>query len=351
MSETYFARVRAATGSRFWVNNPTSEEVELALANGAMGCTTNPAFGGNLVRRAPDEILPIVRDCLKLDLDDAHTAERVQAELVRRIAERFLPLHEQSAGREGFVSLQGAPEADTEADHITREARDARRIAPNVAPKIPATAPGLIAMETLVEEGSPVIVTEVFSLAQVVETCERWLAVTQRTRVAPPFFMSPITGIFGDHLRKVAARDRLEVGADAIEIAGVLLARRCFALVRERQYPVTLLYGGARTRLDFTGLVGGSMAATINWSTAAELLDADLAVASTISDPVDPAVERALTESFPDVGQALDVGGLALEDFEAFGPVQHFRDNFISGWQAVLGMIASERAAPGAAGT
>lgn len=345
MAESYFERVRAATGTRFWVNNPTSEEMDLALANGAMGCTTNPAYGGNLVKRSPGEVLPIVRACLSSSDDDRAVADLVQHRLVGRIAERFLPLYERTGGREGFVSIQGAPEADTDAAAILHEANLGRRIAPNVTPKIPATAPGLQAFEQLVADGSQVIVTEVFSVAQLIEVCERWLAVTGRTGVRPPFFMSPITGIFGDHLKKVAARDGLDVAPAAMEMAGVLLSRRCFQVVREREYPVILLFGGARIELDFTGLVGGGMAATINWSTAADLLAGDPAAVATITDPVDPEVERVLVDAFPDVRASLDPGALSVDEFEAFGPVQHFRDAFIAGWNAVLAMIAEQRQA------
>ncbi len=344
MNEHYFQRVRATTGGRFWVNNPTIEEMDLALEHGAMGCTTNPSYGGNLVKRAPAEVLPLVRECLADSDDDEVVATLVQRRLVGRICERFLPLYERTGGTEGFVSIQGAPEADTDGGHILREGRDARTIAPNATPKIPATLPGYEAMEVLVAEGSQVIMTEVFSVAQVVETCERWLAVTGRTGVRPPFFMSPITGIFGDHLKKIARRDGLDVPDAAMEMAGVIVSRACYQVVREREYPVTLLYGGARIELDFSGLIGGGMAATINWSTAAELIEADPPARESVTDRVDPAVVGLLIDRFPEVRQALDLHGLSSEEYEGFGPVQHFRDAFIAGWTAVREMIARERA-------
>jgi transaldolase len=155
--------------------------------------------------------------------------------------------------------------------------------------------------------------------------------------------MSHITGILGDHLKKVAAADGLDAPVATLELAGVLLSRACYRVVRERGYPVLLLFGGARIELDFSGLVGGSMAATINWSTAAALLADPPPAVATIEDPVDPAAERALVETFPDMRRALDPEGLSLEEFEGFGPVQHFRDNFLAGWHAVRAMVAAER--------
>ena len=344
MAEHYFERVRAETGGRFWVNNPTSEEMDLALAHGAMGCTTNPGYGGSLVKRVPDEVLPVVRHALAESDDDETVAEVVQQRLVGRICERFAPRYEETDGREGFVSIQGAPERDTVGSDIIRAAEAAWAIAPNATPKIPATMPGYEAFEYSVRKGSQVIVTEVFSVAQVIETCERYLRVTAEAGVRPPFFMSPITGILGDHFKKLAQRDGLDVPAAAMEQAGVILSRACYEVVREREYPVTLLYGGARIGLDFSGLIGGGMAATINWSTAARLIADGAPARVSVTDPVDPAVVTTLTEAFPEMRQALDAGALAVEDFEEFGPVLHFRDAFIDGWQAVRDMIAQERA-------
>ena len=346
MPDHYFERVRAETGGRFWVNNPTIEEMDLALEHGAMGCTTNPGYGGNLVKRAPEQVLPIVRACLLESNDDEVVADLVQRRLVGRICERFAPLYEQTSGREGFVSIQGAPEKDTVGANILAAARAARDIAPNATPKIPATLPGFEAMEAIVAEGSQVIVTEVFSVAQVVETCERWLRVTNETGVRPPFFMSPITGILGDHLKKLAKRDGLAVPDAAMESAGVIVSRACYEAVQERGYPVVLLYGGARIELDFSGLVGGGFAATINWSTAAELIEHDLPARASVADPIDPDVKQLLLENFPEIPQALDPAALPVEDFEEFGPVLHFRDNFIDGWNAVRAMI-SRRAGEG----
>ena len=344
MDGHYFERVQADAGGRWWVNNPTIEEIDLALAHGAMGCTTNPGYGGNLVRRAPEEVLPVVRECLARSDDDEVVAELVQARLVGRICERFGPLFEETDGQEGFVSIQGAPERDTLGTNIIEAAETAWSIAPNATPKIPATIPGYEAFEYAVRKGSQTIVTEVFSVAQVIETCERYLRVTAETGVRPPFFMSPITGILGDHFKKLAARDGLDVPLAAMEMAGVIVSRACFEVVREREYPVTLLYGGARIELDFSGLIGGGMAATINWSTAAELIEHDLPARMSATDPVDPETIKVLTAAFSEMDQALDPEGLTLEGFEEFGPVQHFRDLFIEGWNGVRAMIADARA-------
>jgi len=345
VSETYFSRLGSETPTRVWVNNPTSAEIALSLANGAVGCTTNPSFGGGLLTRAPDQIRPDIAAVVASEADDERAAELIQDRLVARILPHFQPLHEASGGRLGFVSRQGAPEADGDGRVIADTALAARSLGPNCIPKLPATKPGLEALDVLVAQGHPVLVTEVFSLAQVLEACQRYERVVSSTGVRPPFFMAPITGIFGDHLRKVAARDGIVIDPSAIEWAGVAFSRAAARLVAERHYPVTLVFGGARTTLDLTGLVGAPHHATINWSTFAELLALDPPVDATIDLAVPPGITAALSTAFDDFRRAFVVDGLRLEEFEAFGPVQHFRDQFIAGWNKVAAAIREERAA------
>lgn len=343
MTDGYFQRLTRETPTRVWVNNPTSEEVDLALAQGAVGSTTNPAFGGGLLRRAPDEILPILDECLAVSNDDRVVADLIQQRLVGRIASQFLPVHLATDGRLGFVSIQGSPETDMDAERIWEEAQVGHALGLNVAPKIPATIPGFAAMERVVAARWPVIVTEVFSVDQVIMACEVYLRTTRSTGVRSPFFMSPITGILGDHLKKLANRDGLQVSGSMIELAGVGLARQCAAVVAERDYPVTLLFGGSRTEYDLTGLVGAPHHATINWSTFAELLASNPPIDRTIDRPLDPDVEQTLLSTFPDVWKGWQAGRLSAEEFEGFGPVQHFRDAFLAGWHSVLEMVADRR--------
>ncbi|MGC9974761.1 MAG: hypothetical protein ABSC36_05165 [Gaiellaceae bacterium] len=109
MTATYFSQLRAQSPTRVWVNNPTIEEIGLALSQGAVGCTTNPAYGGGLLKRAPDEIRPIISEAVMATDDDEAAAALVQERLVARIVERFRPLFDATGGRHGYVSIQGAP--------------------------------------------------------------------------------------------------------------------------------------------------------------------------------------------------------------------------------------------------
>lgn len=339
---SYFLRVHAETPTRLWINNPTAEEVGAAMDQGAVACTTNPAFVASLLKRQPDEALPAIDAALAHSTDDELVARHVQRQLAALICERFVGRYESSGGREGLVTIQGAPEADTQAEHIITDARVTRAVAPNATPKIPATLPGLEAMEILVAEGHPLVMTEVFSLAQLAEVAVRYERVASATGQRPVMYVAAITGIFGDRLAVVAQEDGRQLDAQVRAWAGVAFARRAHAEVVAGRYPFTLLFGGARATVDFTGLVGGADHNTINYSTVAEILDLDPPLVTTIDDPVPGHVMASLMD-FDEFRVGMQSDGLTVDEFERFGPVQHFRDNFIAGWTVLRTAIAEAR--------
>ena len=136
----YFLKVADESDTRLWVNNPTAEEAEKAMAHGAIACTTNPTHAARMLKTAPDVAGPIVKGCVEACETDADAADLVQQKLVGLIAEQFRPLYDNSDGTQGWVSIQGDPHHDDDAAHILAEARRYRQVAPNVIPKIPATA-------------------------------------------------------------------------------------------------------------------------------------------------------------------------------------------------------------------
>ncbi len=195
MSNTYFNWLSQQTASRVWINNPTAAEIELGPGAGRGGLHDQPRLrrqpAGPSSRRDSAHIVEVVAAGARGD----EAVALVQGRLVGRILPHFTAIHEQSCGREGWVSMQGAPELDTSVEPILASARAARSLAANCIPKVPATAPGLAALDVLVRDDQPVLMTEVFSLAQVEETCERYLRASAESGHTPVLIMAPITGI------------------------------------------------------------------------------------------------------------------------------------------------------------
>ncbi|MFM2092105.1 MAG: hypothetical protein RLZZ127_2594 [Planctomycetota bacterium] len=341
---TYFQRVAATTATRVWINNPTPSEAQAALAAGAVSCTSNPTYCARMLREDRAEALAAIDACLPASADDAVVADLVQQRLLRRIMDLFAPVWDPARRSAGFVSVQGDPRFDTDAEHIIREVRAHRGIAPNYLAKIPATEAGLVAIRFCLEEDIPVIATEVFSISQALAVAELHREVLGRTRRRTPLYLTHISGIFDDCLA-LQARDRgIRIDPDLVRQAGVIVAREQYRILAARGYEgIVMLGGGARGLHHFTELVGGTMHVTINPGTMQDLIRLDPPVADRIHAATPASVVAELCAAFPDFRTALVPGAQHREAFAEYAPVRHFLAAFIAGWEELLAAIAARR--------
>jgi transaldolase len=345
MSADYFERLARETPTRLWINNPTMPEADLAIRHGAVACTSNPTYGANLLRRDRDYALGIVDEAVRQTESDSMAADLVQQRLVARVMERFLPVYEKTDGALGYVSIQGNPYADPCAAHIVQEARRYRALGPNFVAKIPVIDAGIEAIGILLRENVPVIATEIFSIAQMIAICETYREAAAASGHRPPFFVTHITGIFDAYLQKeVVDPLQLALAPGILRQAGLAVARKQYRIFKDRGYDGIMLGGGARDTHHFTGLVGGDMHITINWSTAEAIMASDAVPENTLARDVAPEVVEELCEKLPDFRLAWEEDLLQVEAFKDFGPVQRFRRLFINGWDAMLADVAQRRA-------
>ncbi|MBR2275445.1 MAG: hypothetical protein IJ873_05205, partial [Lachnospiraceae bacterium] len=136
----YFKRVAKHTATRFWINNVTREEAELALNAGAVGCTQNPSYTWKMLSHETEGEYAkgFLREIIKEEPDDTEALVKLQKTLVGEVAKKFIPLYESSNKKLGYVSIQGDPFHE-DADTIVRCARSNREAGPNIMAKIPVT--------------------------------------------------------------------------------------------------------------------------------------------------------------------------------------------------------------------
>jgi transaldolase len=340
MADHYFQRVHALTPTKFWINNPTRQEADWALAEGALGCTCNPSYCGKMLLDRPEEgeyASQILDEVLK----GADTATAAEEELQRRlgsvIAEKFMPLYSKHPREHGYVSIQGDPVNEDDPQVIIREARRNRAVSENICCKIPTTEAGLKAMETLVAEDIPINATEVFAIQQALDLCELYEKVSKATGKHPKFYISHITGIYDAYLADYAAREHIAISPDILYQAGLSIARKLYRIYVDRGYPVTFIGGGARGTQHFTEMVGGDVVVTINWKgTADKLIEEDPPVMERLLNPVPDYVTEELLEKLPDYRKGYEEGAIRAHEYEEFGPVVMFRDMFVKDWKRVL---------------
>ncbi len=348
----YFHRVHRLTPTRLWINNPTRNEADLAIAAGAISCTCNPTYPMKMIQKEPGNYaLSVVDKVIKEISDDNEAADLVQQKLIKLIMDKFLPLYEQSPGNQGFVSIQGNPLLDDDAECIVGEALQYRKLGKNFITKIPATKAGLKAIESLIPEEMPILATEIMGVSQLVYTCELYKRVSKECGKRPPFYLTHITGIFDNHLKDVVERDNIDIPKDILWQAGCIVARQQYKIFKEREYPGIIIGGGARNLHHFTEFVGSDMQITINWvGTADKLIDQDPPVVSRMDTLAPQRVIDELLEKIPDFRRAYLEENLSVEEFNRFGPVQRFREAFIQGWNFLLSTIRYRRAFDGPVG-
>jgi transaldolase len=90
----------------------------------------------------------------------------------------FRPVYDRSEGRDGFVSVEVAPDLAHDVDGTIAAARDLHRTIdePNLFVKIPATAEGVPAIRQMIADGRSINVTLIFSLSRYAEVMEAYLA-------------------------------------------------------------------------------------------------------------------------------------------------------------------------------
>lgn len=345
MSENYFKRVHAQTATRFWINNVTCNEAQLAIDTGAVGCTQNPAYTWKMICNKDEKkyIDNIIAKNISEENDDNTALIKLQRELIGDVAKVFKPMYDASHGKRGFVSIQGDPfREDTKS--IVEFAHFNRQAGENIMVKIPVVEPGLKAIETLIKERVPINATECMAVRQVIDVCELYEVTTKNMSNPAPLYYSVITGIFDEHLKNVVKRDNIDISSDVLWQGGLAVAKKAYEIVKQRGYDCHYIGGGARGLHHFTEMVGADSAITINWSgTADKLLELDPPVVSRFFNPVTHEVIDILTEKIQDFKRAYYINEINSSEYDEFGPVVLFRQQFENAWKSALAEIGARR--------
>ncbi len=344
MAANYFQRVMEQTPTRLWINNPSAEDVVSSLATGAIHCTTNPSYCSKLLQREAGYLRGLIDDVIRKVEDNDLAAERVYLQASGRIMQMFLPLHKSSGRKLGYVTGQDDPRRDEDADEIVKAALRGRELAPNFMAKIPVIESGMAAIEELVVRDVPVCATEIFSVTQAIDMCERYKRAADRSGNHPPFFVTHITGILDQYWVELVKSEQIDIAPEVLKQAGCTVARKEYQILKERGYEGTLLGGGVRDLHHFTEFVGGDVHITMNWGTMQEIIGLDPPVESRIDAPTAPELVEELEAKLPNFRRAHYVDAIRAGEYGDFGPLVFFRAMFLNGYSRLLDEVAERRA-------
>jgi transaldolase/glucose-6-phosphate isomerase len=151
---------------------------KLIDSDGVKGVTSNPSIFEKAIGSSDEYDAPIGKALQKGDRPVAELFEHLAVEDIQHAADVLRPVYDELGGHDGFVSLEVSPylAMDTkgtivEAERLWKEV-DRR----NLMVKVPATAPGLPAIQQLIGEGISINITLLFSQEVYVQVAEAYLA-------------------------------------------------------------------------------------------------------------------------------------------------------------------------------
>jgi transaldolase len=174
-------------GVSVWVDNLSRETIhggELARLmeeDAVVGVTSNPSIFQKALASgdAYDEQL---RECAAEGLDEKETFIRLAQKDVSDACDLMLPVWERTGGVDGYVSIEVDPtlayQTEETYDQSVRFHEEIDK--PNLMVKIPATRPGLPAIEDMIAAGKSINVTLIFSLQRYKEVVEAHLRGLER---------------------------------------------------------------------------------------------------------------------------------------------------------------------------
>lgn len=332
----YLQWLASQTRTAWWHDSGDPSELAAALANGAVGATTNPVLGAQALKANREPWRGEIRAAVEAAKSPGAKAESLMRIVVTEAARRLEPVYRASAGAHGYVCAQVDPSLAGDRWAMEDMARRFDAWAPNIAVKLPATAAGLEVMERLVVDGITTTLTVSFTVPQVLAVGRRFQEAARRRRPgarAGRCFAVVMIGRLDDYLREVCADNGSGLTEEEIRWAGLSVVKRACRLYRERGYEATLLVAALRGAHHLRGLAGADVVMSIHPSIQSVLLDGAVERAPRADEPVPPAILAKLLR-VPEFVRAYEPEGLSENEMVGYGATQRTLSQFIeSGWK------------------
>jgi transaldolase len=214
-------------------------ELAELVRDGIVGVTSNPTIFQGAIG-AGDAYDAQLAELGAVDIGPKDVFLALAAEDIRAACDELRPLWDHGAGRDGWVSLEVDPHLAYDTDATVAEATRLHALVerPNLFVKIPATEPGLAAIEETIAREIPVNVTLCFSIDRHRAVCDAYLRGLRRLREdggdlrrvasVASFFVSRVDTEADRRLDEIDGHDDLR---GTLAIANAKLAYRAYQQV------------------------------------------------------------------------------------------------------------------------
>ena len=312
-----------------------------------MGATCNPVIVLDVLKQEMplwrDHIVELIRQ--RPRATEREIAWALVEEISATRAGMLKHIFAAENGKNGRLSIQTDPMLYRDTEALIQQATRFSGLASNMIVKIPATTAGIAAFEEVTYRGISVNATVSFSLPQcvaVAEAVERGLQRRERERLSISS-MGPVctimVGRLDDWLKVQADKQSITTDPGHLEWAGVAVFKKTYQLFKQRGYRIRLLSAAYRNHMQWSEFIGGDVVVSPPCKWQRRFNASDIKVESRIAKPVDPEIVDDLASKFPDFVRASTEGGIAIEDFDTFGPTVRTLRQFIEACHELEALI------------
>ena len=230
-------------GQSPWLDNLSRDamrggQLQTSLEKGIRGVTSNPSIFQKAMTTG-DAYDDQLRALVQNGASSEHAYWTMAVDDIEDALGLLRPIYDQSAGNDGFVSLEVNPSLARDTAHTIADAlRFHDQIAePNLMVKIPATAEGVPAIRDVIAAGRNVNVTLIFDLARYLDVMEAYIAGVEdlartgadisKVRSVGSFFVSRVDVEVDRRLDAIGTPDALALRGKAA-VAQAKLAYKSF---------------------------------------------------------------------------------------------------------------------------
>ena len=334
----------STTATDYWNDSCSLEELSYAIANGAVGATSNPTIVLEVLNKEMqlwrERIAEMIAE-RPIATEDELTWQLIE-EMAVKASELLRPVFERESGRKGRLSIQTNPKYYRDSARITEQAVRFAALAPNMQVKAPVTRAGVQAIEEATAVGVNINATVCFTVPQalaVAEAVERGLRRREQ-KGGDTSAMTPVctimVGRLDDWLQVHAEKERILLTPGVVNWAGIACIKKAYAIYQERGYRTRLLAAAYRHHLHWSELIGGDIVLTIPYKWQQLFNASDIEVVPRFDDEVSPEIISELYEKLPDFRRAYDADGMTVEEFNSFGATARTLRSFIGSYQDLV---------------
>ena len=346
-------------GQSLWLDNITRDLLDSGTLKryidelSVTGLTSNPTIFDHAIKNSASYD-PAIREKLGQGKSGEALFFELAIEDLTRAAQLFRPIHEQTKGVDGWVSLEVSPLLAYDTGSTLAAAKDlhARAGQPNLFIKIPGTKQGLPAIEEAIFAGVSINVTLLFSREHYMAAAEAYLrGIERRVAAGLPANVGSVASVFISRWDVAVMK---QVPDELRDKLGIAIAKRTYKAYREFLAsprvqtiakagfnPQRLLWASTGTKDPKASdvLYIKSLAAPNTVNTMPEETLKDLSDHGDIGGvlPADGGDCEQVLAQFAKAGVDIDVLGAKLQDDGA--------KSFDDSWKELLGVIGSKSAA------